>query len=94
MAIIYDSKGVKKKVVLQTYYNLDGDYMLFDSNPLNNQTYENVKVVITKEIIHLTYMDININVIRIDGQEPIECEFIDCVEDGDTLIVKLCQDWG
>ena len=29
MAFIYDSKGLKKKVVLQTYYNLDGDYILF-----------------------------------------------------------------
>lgn len=94
MAMIYDSKGVKKKVILQTYYNLDGDYTLFDDNPLHNKTYENVRVVITKEIIHLTHWDITVNVIRIDGQEPIECELVGYVEDGDTLLIKLCQDWG
>jgi hypothetical protein len=94
MAIIYDSKGVKKKVILQTYYNLDGDYIIFEDNPLHRAKYENVKVVITKEYIRLTHMNIKVDVIRIDGQEPIECELVDYVEDGDTLIVKLCQDWG
>ena len=92
--ILYDSKGVKKKVILQTYYNLDGDYMLFDSNPLHGKTFENVNVVITKEYIRLTHMNIAVNVVRIDGQEPIECEYLSHIEDGDTLVVKLCQDWG
>ena len=94
MAIIYDSKDTKKKVVLQTYYNLAGDYILFDSNPLHDTSYENVRVIVTKEVIHLTKMDIVINVIRIDGQDPIECEFIDYIEYDDTLILRLCQDWG
>ena len=94
MAIIYNSNGLKKKVILQTYYNLDGNYIVFEDNPLHRTTYENVNVVITREYIRLTHMNIAVNVIRIDGHEPIECEFVGCVEDGDTLILKLCQDWG
>ena len=94
MAMIYNSKGVKKKVVLQTYYNLNGNYIVFEDNSLHRAKYENVKVVITKEYIRLTHMNIEVDVIRIDGQEPIECELISYVEHDDGLYIKLCQDWG
>ena len=92
--IIYDSKGKKKNVVLQAYYNLDGDYILFEDNPLHGKRYKNVGVVVTTQFIRLTHMDIAVNVIRIEGQEPIECEFIGCIENGNDLIIKICQDWG
>ena len=96
MAWIYDSKGVKKKVILKTYYNLDGSYMLFDSNPLHNKTFENVGVLVSNKIVSICSMKVRQQVIYItnSNEEPIECEFVGCVEDDDTLIVKLCQDWG
>lgn len=96
MAFIYDSKGIKKRVVLQTYYNLDGSYILFDSNTLHGKTFENVGVVVSSKIHAICGVKVRLDVIYITGsnEEPIECEFIGCVEDGDTLIVKLCQDWG
>ena len=96
MAYIYDSKGVKKKVVLQTYYNLDGDYMLFDDNPLHGKTFENVGVVVSDKITSYGGFKVKEQVIYLteSNERPIECEFIGCAEDDDTLIVKLCQDWG
>lgn len=96
MALIYGYKGVKKKVILQTYYNLDGKYILFDSNQLHGKTFENVGVVIRDEIVDICGIKVNQQVIYIihSNEEPIECELVGYVEDGDTLIIKLCQDWG
>lgn len=96
MAMIYDSKGVKKKVVLRTYYNLDGDYISFPDNPLNGKTFENVGVIVSNKIVAICGIKVRQQVIYItdSNEEPIECELVGYVEDGDTLIVKLCQDWG
>lgn len=96
MAFIYESKGVKKKVILQAYYNLDGDYILFDGNPLHGKTFENVGVLVSNKIVSICGIKVKQQVIYItdSNEEPIECEFLDCVENDDTLIVKLCQDWG
>ena len=96
MAIIYDSKGVKKKVVLQTYYNLDGHYIVFPDNPLHGKTFENVGALICDKIFSMGGIKVKEQVVYItnSNEEPIECEFISCVENGDTLIIKLCQDWG
>lgn len=96
MAWLYDSKGIKKKVILQAYYNLDGNYILFDSNPLHGKTFENVGVIVNDKIVAICGIKVKQQVIYItnSNEEPIECEFVGYVEDGDTLLVKLCQDWG
>ena len=96
MAMIYDSKGVKKKVVLRTYYNLDGEYISFPYNPLHGKTFENVGVLVSNKITSYGGIKVKEQVIYItdSNEEPIGCEFIDCVENDDTLIVKFCQDWG
>lgn len=96
MAFIYDSKGTKKKVILQAYYNLDGNYILFDDNPLHGKTFENVGVLVSNKITSYGGIKVKEQVIYItdSNEDPIGCEFIGRVEDGDTLIVKLCQDWG
>lgn len=96
MAFIYDSKGVKKKVTLLTYYNLDGDYITFPDNELHGKTYENVGVVISNKITSYGGFKVREQVIYItnSNEEPIWCELVGYVEDGDDLIIKLCQDWG
>ena len=97
MATIFSSpKGKKKKVVLQTYYNLDGNYILFDDNQLHGKTFENVAVVVFDRIVEICGIKVKEDVVYITdrNQEPIECEYLGHAEDGDTLIIKLCQDWG
>lgn len=96
MAFIYDSKGVKKKVTLLTYYNLDGDYITFPDNPLHGKTYKNVGVVISDKISATCGIKFREQIIYItnSNEEPIGCELLDCIEDGDDLIIRLCQDWG
>lgn len=94
MAFIYDSMGLKKKVTLLTYYNLDGDYITFPDNPLHGTTYENVGVVISDRVSMIHGIEFRAQIISIMDEEPIWCELVDYVEDGDDLIIKLCQDWG
>lgn len=96
MAMIYDSRGIKKKVILHAYYNLDGDYITFPDNPLHGKTYENVGVVISNKITSYCGFKVKEQVIYItnSNEEPIGCELVDYIEDGDNLIIKLCQDWG
>ena len=96
MAFIYDSKDAKKKVTLLTYYNLDGDYITFPDNPLHGKTYENVGVLISNKITSYGGFKVKEQVIYItnSNEEPIGCELVGVVEDGDDLIIKLCQDWG
>ncbi len=91
---IYNSKGKIKKVTLQAYYNLDGEYLLFDCNPLHNTSYENVNVeikTITKTICNI---DLDMDIINIDGQPPIECELVNYYESNGELFIQICQDWG
>lgn len=94
MAFIYDSKGTKKKVTLLAYYNLDGDYIAFPDNPLHGTVYENVGVVINDRVSMIHGIEFRAQIISIMDEEPIWCELVDYVEDGDDLIIKLCQDWG
>lgn len=96
MAWIYDSKGTKKKVTLHTYYNLGGDYIIFPDNPLHGKTFENVGVVISNKITSYGEFKVKEQVIYItdSNEEPIGCELVGWTEDGDNLIIKLCQDWG
>lgn len=84
-----------KKVVLQGYYNLDGEYLLFEDNPLHGKTFNDVNVVIAKETKKIAGMTVAYDVVRIGGYEPIECELVGYrrTEDG-TLIISICQDWG
>ena len=96
MAVIYDSKGTIKNVTLRTYYNLKGDYIVFPYNPLHNKTFENVGVLISNKISSYYGMKVSEQVIYITGsnEEPIGCELVGYIEDGDDLIIKICQDWG
>lgn len=84
------------KVTLRTFYNLHGEYMRFDSNPLNNQTYENVEVEFKEKTRTICGIDFVEDVVEIEGQEPIECELVGTYHEpeSDTLIIKICQDWG
>lgn len=96
MAMIYDSKGVKKRVTLQTYYNLDGDYITFPDNPLHGKTYQNVGAIIsnrTRSVCGIQFTEQVVYIINSD-EEPIGCELVDIVERDDNLIISICQDWG
>lgn len=96
MAMIYDSKGIKKRVTLQTYYNLDGDYITFPENPLCGKIFENVGVIISNRTCSVCGIQFAEQVVYITNsdEEPIGCELVDIVERGDNLIISICQDWG
>ena len=84
-----------KKAVIKAYYNLGEEFISFPDNPLHGKSYENVNVKFKKEthkICDTTYV---VDVIEIEGQEPIECELVGKYTDpNDTLIIAICQDWG
>ena len=82
------------KVILKTYYNLDGDYILFEDNPLHNQSYDNVKVETKRVTRTVCGIEYTTDVVEIEGRKPIECELLSVFELDDMLIIKLCQDWG
>ena len=84
-----------KKVVLQGYYNLNGEYLLFEDNPLHGKTYNNVDVSIGTKLYTRSYGTVAVDVVAIDGCEPIECELVGYrfAADG-TLFISICQDWG
>lgn len=82
------------KVIIKAYYDLDGDLILFPDNPLHGKSYENVEVAIKQEIHEICGISFEVDIIKIEGQEPIECELIDTIDLDDTLIIKICQDWG
>ena len=84
-----------KKVVLKAYYSLDDGFIPFDSNPLHNKTYENVEVNIKETIKTICGIDFAVDVIEIEGQEPIECELVsERTDENGKLIIGICQDWG
>lgn len=84
-----------KKAIIKAYYNLDGEYILFPDNPFHGQTYENVNVDIKQVTYEMSGIEFVADVVEIEGQEPIECELVDCFEPYEnTLIIKICQDWG
>ena len=84
-----------RKVVLQTYYDLDGEYISFPENPLHNKLYENVEVKFEKKINIIHGMRFIWDVIKIPGQEPIECEMLNHYRDPNgILVIRICQDWG
>ena len=84
-----------KKVILQTYYNLNGEYSTFPDNPLHNKTYTNVGVKITKDHRTTCGVGYEVDVVRIEGQRPIDCELVGQRIGADgTLVIGICQDWG
>lgn len=83
-----------KKVKIKTYYNLDGEYLLFKHNPLHDKVFENVNVEITTEEHEMLGTKFKVNMVYIEGEKPIECELVDVEEYEDTLIISICQDWG
>ena len=84
-----------KKAIIKAYYNLDGEYLSFPDNPLHGQTYENVNIDIKQVTYETSGIEFVADVVEIEGQEPIECELVGCFKPyEDTLIIKICQDWG
>lgn len=84
-----------KNVVLHGYYNLDGEYLLFEDNPLHGKTYSSVDVSIERKLCTRSYGTVAVDVVNIAGYEPIECELVGYrfTADG-TLVISICQDWG
>ena len=84
-----------KKLVIKALYSLNEEYIPFPQNPLHGTTYENVDVEIGKRIETIGSNSYAIDVITINGQEPIECELVSRHMDANgTLTLKICQDWG
>lgn len=84
-----------KKLLIRTYYGLHGDYIEFPDNHLNGKTYENVNVKLKRETRTIHGLDFTIDIVDIEGQEPIECELVARRKDvSGTLIIDICQDWG
>ena len=84
-----------KKVVLHGYYNLDGSYLVFEENEHHGKTYSDVNVEISEETRTVAGIDFAVDIISIEGCEPIECELVSCKEKADgTMVISLCQDWG
>ena len=85
----------EEKVILQGYYNLGGSYLLFEDNPLHGKTYHKVDVSFSKEVRTIAGMSYEVDVICIEGCEPIECELVGSRRTVDgTLLISICQDWG
>lgn len=82
------------KVLILAYYNLDGDYLSFAENDLHNKILKNVCVEIKTEVRTLMGIDFAVDVICIDGEEPIECELVSKEVHGKDLTLNICQDWG
>ena len=83
-----------KKAIIKAYYDLAGDIISFPDNPLHDKLYENVEIVFKHDIHEICGIPFEVDIIEIEGQEPIECELIDTVDVGEALIIKICQDWG
>ena len=82
------------KVRIVAYYNLDGDYTVFEDNTLHNKEYYNVSVEIKTEKRKMLDISFESDVIYIEGEEPIECELVRADTCKGTLVLGICQDWG
>ena len=88
-----------KKVVLQRYYCLAGEYELMYDLP--NEIFYDVVVAIMQKIVrtyHNADGDTHIvaDFITIEGYKTIECELVRTrYFDADgTFVIGICQDWG
>lgn len=82
------------KVIIKAYYNLGEEFLLFPDNPLHDKSYENVGVVIKHEIQEMCGISFDVDIIEIEGEEPIECQLLNAIDLDGTLLLKICQDWG
>ena len=84
-----------KKLLLKALYCLNGDYISFPQNPLHNKFFENANVKMGKRIYTIGGNRYEVDVISIDGHEPIDCELVSrrSTSDG-TMVLSICQDWG
>ena len=84
-----------RKLTIEAYYNSHGDYLPWPDNPLHGKTYENVSFEMKKEVQGFPGFAIEVDVIKIEGEEPIECEYVSGrkLPDG-TYVIGICQDWG
>ena len=84
-----------KKVIINAYYRLDGEYIVFPDNPLHGKTFETVDVKITGRTETIGGVGYHVDIVLIDGEEPIDCELVSRRKTPDgTLIIGICQDWG
>lgn len=84
-----------KKIEIKAFYHLDDGYIPFPDNPLDGKSYENVEVTFEKDCLIVGGTSYRVDVIKIEGQEPIECELLSKRKTSDgTLEIRLCQDWG
>ena len=90
-------KKIYKKVRFEGMYNTGNEYISFPHNEHHNKEFENVPVSIKKEIRSICGIDVEMDVIRVGDNKPleIECELVkkEIHKDG-TLVLKICQDWG
>lgn len=83
-----------KKIKLQNWYNLNGEYIRMLDAELDGTVYENASVKFSKSKKTICGTDFIWNVVHIEGQEPIECELLSQRMQEDMLIINICQDWG
>lgn len=83
-----------KSAVLRAYYDLDETYIEFPENPLHGRVYNDVDVEFDEVTRKICGIDFVFDVIKIEGEEPIECELLDYYYSNGALIIELCQDWG
>lgn len=82
-------------VIIKSWYCLDGEYLYFPDNPINNTEYSNVDITICDTVQNYTNMVIKGQLITITGQEPIFCELVSFSEaPNGNLIINICEDWG
>ena len=84
-----------KKAIIQAYYNLGEEFLLFPENPLHNTLYENVDVKFKQVVRTMCGISFEVDIVEIAGEGPIECQLLDKYKNPDgTLIIEICQDWG
>ena len=84
-----------KNVVIRAYYKLGGDYITFPENPHHGREFNNVNVEFSTKPMIIGGVKFEWDVVKIEGYEYIECELVDVVHlPDDTLIIKICEDWG
>jgi len=90
-------KNLFRKVRIEGMYSLDDGFIPFADNPHHGKTFENVTVEIKKEKRPCYDFEVEFDVIRIGGNNPleIECELVKkTVTKNGTLVLQICQDWG
>lgn len=88
-------KKKARKLVLEGYYSLDGEMLLFSNSPIHGKTFRNVSFEVRKEHRKTCGINFDIDILEIDGEEPIECEFVgERKISSSTYVLGVCQEWG